>query len=117
MSFECGRDMFPEWLVSPDFNIALGPLVELCMKNARSEGIPRWVREKLLSIKTTEAIVGRFATFSWTQWHNSPMWMHLIISILEPPRSVESMTFVVVIAFQFFHAYKKVTTIFFFLIK
>jgi len=47
------------------------------IKNAGWEGICN-VREELLSMRTTEAIVGLSATFSWTQ--SNPMWMHLIIS-------------------------------------
>ena len=75
----------------------------LCIKNAGSEGTVR-VSEKLVSMRTTEAMVGLSAIFSWT--HSSAIWMHLIISRIEPELSlnVGSMRFEVVPSLQLFQA-------------
>lgn len=101
--FESWTDAFSQLAPSLGLNssVLLYLFVELCKKNAGLEGMGR-VREEVLNIITTVVIVGRFVTFSWT--HNSPIWMHLIISILEPMVSVESMTFEIVPAIQFVHA-------------
>ena len=75
----------------------------LCIENAGCEGADK-VIELLLSIRMTEAMVGLWATFSWT--HNNPMWMHWIILVFEPTPNVGSIIFEVAMFFQFFHAYK-----------
>ena len=75
----------------------------LDMKNAGGEGTGKVV-EKLLSMRTTEAIVGRSVAFSWT--HNRPMWMHLKMSAWEavPDINTGSMMLVAVPSCQFLHA-------------
>ena len=77
--------------------------VLLLIKNAGWEGICN-VREELLSIRTTEAIVGLSAAFSWT--HSNPMWMHLIISVVEPLLKTGSIISWAVPSLQFLHTYK-----------
>jgi len=77
--------------------------VLLFIKNAGWEGICN-VREELLSMRTTEAIVGLSATFSWTQ--SNPMWMHLNISVAEPLLKTGSIISWAVPSLQFLHAYK-----------
>ena len=85
-----------------DISELLKVVVE-CIKNAGFEGTER-EKELQVSIRTTEAIVGLLATFSWT--HSNPIWMHLIISLLEPTYNVGSITVKAVPSFQFFHACK-----------
>lgn len=75
----------------------------LCMKKAGSNGKGS-VREKLLSIRTTEAMVGLSITFSWT--HNNPMCILLMTSRNEPDPvfNVASIISATVPFRQLFHA-------------
>lgn len=84
-------------------NRGFSGFVLVCMKNAGSEGTAS-VKEKLLSMRTTEAIVGLSAMSSWT--HNKPMWMHLIMSRIEsePSLNVGSIKLEAVPSLQLFHA-------------
>ena len=90
------------WIILPHCEEMFDSVL-LCIKNAGSKGIGR-VIEKLVSIRIMEAIVGLLATSSWT--HNNPMWIHLIISVVEPAFNVGSTRFEAVPCFQFFHACK-----------
>ena len=78
--------------------------MSLCIRNAGRAGVGR-LEESLFSIWTTDAMVGRYATFSWT--HNNPIWMHLDISLLEPSPSVSSIKFEAVPSLQLVHACKQ----------
>lgn len=75
------------------------------MKKAGSDGIAR-LKEELLSMRTTEPMVGLSEASSWT--HNRPMWMHLIMSRREsePSLNVEAIKLETVPSFQHFHAWK-----------
>jgi hypothetical protein len=81
----------------------MSDILLLPIRNAGFFGTER-VAELLLSIRSTEAIVGLSATFSST--HSNPMWMHLSISVVEPPLKMGSTIFKDVPCLQFFHAYK-----------
>jgi hypothetical protein len=63
------------------------------------------VRELLLSIRATEAMVGLSTTFSWT--HSKPIWMHLIISSFEMLLLINdgSIIFIAFPSLQLLHAY------------
>ena len=74
------------------------------MKKAGSEGTAS-VIVALLSMRTTEAIVGLSVRSSWT--HNRPMCMHLIISCIDVEDNVGSIKVDAVPSLQLFHAWKQ----------
>ena len=78
----------------------------LRMKLAGCVGVVRAI-ELLFIMRTTEAIFGLSATFSWT--HSSPMWINLIISVIGLLLNVGSMRFEIVPSRQFFHACRNIS--------
>lgn len=78
----------------------------LCIKDGGLEGTGR-VRELQLSMRTTEAMVGLLATFSWT--HSKPIWTHLMVSLIEPHLNIGSIKFDIAPSLQLFHACKNLT--------
>lgn len=103
LSLYCSDSEAPESNSSKGRSCSMS-LDSLQKRNAGCAGVGR-LEEWLLSIWTTEAIVGLAATFSWT--HNSPIWMHVIISFLEHFPRLWSIRLEAVPSIQFFHAYKK----------
>ena len=85
----------------------VGDKTLLTMKLAGCVGTVR-ANELLFIMRTTEAIFGLSATFSWT--HNNPMWINLIISVIGLPLNVGSMRFEIVPSCQFFHACRNIST-------
>ena len=76
------------------------------MKLAGCVGAMRAI-ELVFVMRTTEAIFGLSATFSWM--HSNPMWIHLIISIIALLLNVGSMRFDIVPLRLFFHAYRNIS--------